>query len=394
MKFELIDLDKLKEEDLKNENGFILNTTIDYLKLHESKVTLKNSVYSRRFGINESDPKEVITYLYTCDCEQLTGQINENKLCERCETKVTKNEFPITTRAWGVLKPYKILSYGGMIHLKVLLGRKNFKKFLRGSLKKLNIIKLYNDWDNFLDHYGKNDKEETEEFLKKHKEKVFTSYVPVISKKTRPMLRSNNIIPHYTMLDDINSIYTGISGDIQTLKEYCDGDKTPKITKATLHSIQRKFFSLGELLEEKVGGGKEKMLRNQIYATRLPFTARAVIVPLITDRFDVCTVPYDVFRGLYRREILDILISKGEPIHKAYKFIDLNRMLTKSDKDLLDEILKKEIENPYVLVNRQPTLKFQSTKSLEIIRLFDEDVLRVPSVLLEGWNGDHSKRVA
>ena len=65
-------------------------------------------------------------------------------------------------------------------------------------------------------------------------------------------------------------------------------------------------------------------------------------------------------------------------------------MLDKKDKKILDNILEHELENPYVLVNRQPTLKFQSTKSLEIISLEDEDVMRLPSALLEGYNGDHN----
>ena len=388
-KFKLKNLDLQEKKDLQTDNGFILDTGVNYLKIHKVDMLFQNSIYSRKFGISDSDPEEVITYLYTCECEELTGQINEGKICERCETKVTKNDFPVTKRAWGVIKPYSVMTYAAMVHLQNLIGRAKFDKFLKGKLKNINMMTLKEDFEYFLDEYGKPDKEEVKEFLLEHKEEVFTSYIPVLSKKLRPVLRSHNIIPHFTMLDDMNSYYTSISQDIQTLKDYCDDDITPSITESTLSSIQKKIYKLGVRIEDIVGGGKEKILRNDIYATRLPYTGRAVIVPLVTDRIGVCTLPYDSFRGIFRNEILDILIENGEPIHKAYEFIELNRMLDEKDKKILDNILEHELENPYVLVNRQPTLKFQSTKSLEIISLEDEDVMRLPSALLEGYNGDH-----
>ena len=389
MKFNLIDLDEKEKEDLKSGNGFILDTSINYLKLHQNHILLKNSIYSRKFDISESDPEEVISYLYSCKCEDLLGQLKVGVTCPRCETEVKKKEFPVTKRAWGVIKPFKIMTYAGLLHLKNVLVNKDFKKFLNDKIKGFDKVDMYERFEAFLDEYGKSDKEKEKKFLIKNKEKVFTSYIPVISKKLRPILRQFNIIPQFTMLDRINSIYTSISQDIQTLKDFCIGGDVKKMTNSTLTSIQKKVYKMGQYIDKKIGGDKEKLVRNKIYATRLPFTARAVIVPLVTNKLDICTIPYDTFRGLFRREIMDILLESDMPMHKVYNFININKALKEEDRRILDDILKNKIKNPYILINRQPTLKFESTRSLKIDQLEREKVLRVPSVLLDGWNGDH-----
>ena len=395
MKFKLMNLNEKEMEDLESGNGFIIDTDIEYKKLHKTDILLKNSIYSRKFSINDSDPDEVLTYLYTCDCEEITGQINEGKECPRCESKVIKRDPPVTKRGWIVLKPYRIMTYGGLTHLSKLLSRSDFEKFLKDKLKGVNVIDVYDYFPDFLERYGKKDKEHIKNFLLEHQEDIFTQYIPVISKKLRPMLKSHNIIKHFKMLGNINSLYTKISNDIQAVKEYNIRDNfNCTMTRSYIATIQRKYYDLCKEIETKVGGGKDKLLRDEIYATRLPFTARAVIVPLVTHKIDVCTIPYDVFRGIFREEILEILIEGGEPVHQAYEFVELNRALTEKDKRMLDEILENKLENPYILVNRQPTLKFQSTKSLEIVGLEDEDVLRIPSALLEGYNGDHLYKVA
>lgn len=394
LSFSFLNLEKLVKKDIKNETGFMLDTSINYLYLYKEEMLMSDSIYSRKFGISESDPKSILAYLYTCKCENLLGQNNKGRICPECGYKVKKQEFPITIRAWGKIAPHKIMTYAGLLHFRTVLGRKNFKKFLNGKLKtedgsKIKVTELYEKFDIVLKKVGKSSKSDTSKFLLKHKEDFFTSYIPVISKKTRYLHRSENIVPHYT-IHDMNSIYTSISGDIQTLRDYCDRENTPKITENTVRAIQRKYWDLNDnLITEIVGGGKEKILRNEIFATRLPFTSRCVIVPHVTKYIDAITVPYDVFRGIFRREIFDVLVNNGMPVDRAYRFIDINIDLREDDKKVLDEILEKDIENNYVLVNRQPTLKFESTKSLRITSLEDENVLRIPSVLLEGYNGDH-----
>lgn len=399
LKFSFLNLDQLAKKDIKKEMGFILDTSIDYLYLYKEDMLMSNSIYSRKFGINESDPKSILAYLYSCKCGLILGQNNKGRICEKCGCEVEKKEFPITIRAWGKIAPHKIMTYVGLLHFRTLLGKKNFSDFLSGKLKddngsKVRVTELYDKFDIILNKFGKSSKKETLDFLMENKDDIFTSYIPVISKKTRYLHRSENIVPHYT-IHDMNSIYTSISGDIQTLKDYCDRDNTPEITENTVRAIQRKYWDLNDnLITEIVGGGKEKILRNEIYATRLPFTSRCVIVPHVTKRIDAITIPYDVFRGIFRREIFDATVNNGIPVDKAYRFIDINIDLKEEDKKVLDEILEKDIKNNYVLVNRQPTLKFESTKSLEIIGLEDENVLRIPSVLLDGYNGDHLKKVA
>ncbi|MFW6015184.1 MAG: hypothetical protein ACOCRK_01955 [bacterium] len=399
LRFSFLNLDQLVKEDIKNDTGFMLDTNIDYLYLYKEDMLMCDSIYSRKFGISESDPKSILAYLYTCKCENLLGQNNKGRVCPECGYEVEKKEFPITIRAWGKITPHKIMTYAGLLHFKKILGRKNFSSFLAGKLKDKNkakvlVTELYDKFDIVLNKFGKSSKQEELDFLLKNKDDFFTSYIPIISKKTRYLHRSENIVPHYT-IHDMNSIYTSISGDIQTLRDYCDRDNTPEITENTVRAIQRKYWDLNDnLITEIVGGGKEKILRNEIYATRLPFTARCVIVPHVTKKIDAITIPYDVFRGIFRREIFDVLVNNGMTVDRAYRFIDINIDLKDHDKKILDEILKKDIKNNYVLVNRQPTLKFESTKSLEIIGLEDENVLRIPSVLLDGYNGDHLNKVA
>lgn len=388
IRFKFLNLNKLEKKDIREGNGFILDTTVDYLKLHKYEdMYLKNSIYSRKFGIRENDPEEVIAYLYTCDCEKLVGQKYEGKICGDCETKVIKREFPISIRLWGKIAPYKIMTFVGLLHLRKIISKPNFKKLLSDKLKGISILTLYDRFDYLLEEYGNSTRKNEIAYLKKNKDDIFTSYIPVISKKVRFVHKAKSIVNHYTV-HDMNSIYTSISNDIQNLKDFCD-DSTPKMTKKTIRAIQKKYFDLGLLIADIIGKGKNKILRSEIYATRLPFTAMAVIVPYVTKKLDEITVPYDLFRGLYRREIFDALLKSGVKIDKAYKFININIGLTEKNKNTLEEILDKNIKNPYVLVNRQPTLKFESTKSLKIVGLEDENVLRVPSYLLEGWNGDH-----
>ena len=127
-----------------------------------------------------------------------------------------------------------------------------------------------------------------------------------------------------------------------------------------------------------------------IYFT--PFIIAAVIASLINPIVDYLDSKVPIHRGFTVIIVLVLVILILVTmiiIGGAQGYLELNRLLTEEDKKILDNILENEIENPYVLVNRQPTLKFQSTKSLKIESLEDEDVMRIPSALLEGYNGDH-----
>lgn len=132
---------------------------------------------------------------------------------------------------------------------------------------------------------------------------------------------------------------------------------------------------------------KKKILRNNIYGQRLPYTARQVLTTAHDIKeIDRIQISYDVFRGIIKPEITEELEKLGYPQEHIRQILDLDRLLTLDEKALLQEICKTI--NPTVIINRQPTIYEPSSLAVMIDKLLDYNVLRVHPTILTLLAGD------
>jgi hypothetical protein len=69
--------------------------------------------------------------------------------------------------------------------------------------------------------------------------------------------------------------------------------------------------------------------------------------------------------------------------------LSLDYKLTPPEKELMKTIFANDLQDPYVYLNRQPTIAFESTMMIKIVGISDDHILRIHPLLLDGFRGDH-----
>jgi len=105
------DLEKLYRDDIyENDNGFIIDTSIDYMTKMADIDTLisSHSIYHHKYDIPEISGTniDVMKYLYRCDCGESTGHFNYGKECPKCQSLVTKKTHNFDYRGWFTMPKY------------------------------------------------------------------------------------------------------------------------------------------------------------------------------------------------------------------------------------------------------------------------------------------------
>ena len=120
-----LQLDKERENDIKNDKGFIVAPT------EGIKKDLKNdrSIFSRRFGQTIKDVNP-FGNRYRCECGYTQSKVNNNCVCKICGTKVRYVDDDYEYFGWLVLKNHWVISPAFYNALKFFIG-KHFDRILK-----------------------------------------------------------------------------------------------------------------------------------------------------------------------------------------------------------------------------------------------------------------------
>lgn len=437
-----IDLERLYREDLKNHTGFKIDYTINYEDEPET-LLMRNSIFSKEYGITLSDPSHIKDMVYTCKCGHLVGSDNYGITCLECETEVQFNHVSNEQRGWLVIPDNKkILSPIGVNLLISVVGEHAYISLINKK-SEITLLNLYENFEKFIEEHKRTqtskitkkvfemlgfensntDNIKLADILVAEKDKLFTNKIPVISKRMRGHLTEKNFNVLTIKTNSLNSIYICICNILKNMENY--DELNPMSTISWRLERMRELYILMEKLYDNLsitlgGGGlndsiltkkkekmfdkkkdkygnekkrskpipsKKKILRNNIYGQRLPYTARQVLTTAHDiAEIDKIQISYDVFRGIIKPEIAEELEKLGYPQEHIRQILDLDRLLTLDEKALLQEICKTI--NPSIIINRQPTIYEPSSLAVMVDKLIDQNILRVHPTILTLLAGD------
>lgn len=398
--FRLVSLDKYREEMVSQGKHFMIDTSFDMLKLSieeggKTDLIMKDTIYSaRRFGPQRYEPPEVQAYTYQCKCGSKIGNDNIGEYCINCGTVVERKFFPLSTMGW-IRLPTKMLSPAGLYHLRKAMSgaaKKDGNKFDRlkegkEPFRPDDNYNLYDRWEDIVKEHVK--QKSTQRFLLLHKEEMFTTCVPVITRRLRRfMIVPNGDVP-IIQADKLSVFYTKIISLTKYPQVVPDGVETRRyIGKHYFDEIEAVY----EKLVEELAADKKKTIKGEIYSTRNNYSARVLIEPdnhLKVGDGTQTRVGYDIFRTLEKPLLIKILQNEySMSVEESEKICDPDFVLSAEQKILLRKICKEHRGEFYLHINRPPTIHESGIMVVEIVDLCDRNIIFLNPILIAEFQAD------
>lgn len=406
------------EISLITKRGFIIDQA-PYKKSGPGKEKVKNirGIHSQLYGTDWED-EDAFAERYRCACSHLKGKRYEGMECTYCNQVVSYRDADIEVMGWMILKHHKIIQplYYRMLNEAVSTKAIPFRDIIESAYTidtDGNIVKkeravtndfvgigtmgLYKRFDEFIDYYivARPTQAKYLEGLRKDKDKIFASCIPVYSSLLRPSSSTEESYFTYTS----NKIYRPMQSKVKLLNRIEEdsayhafkSEHQILTTHNALSSLQQKIMELWQDTYSLIDG-KHGHLRGEIAGGRLNFTARNVIIPDKSLRADEVRMGYTTFLELYRYQIISILksISRITYVQAAQEWEHGTRVFSPKIYSIINHLITKN--NIGVVVNRNPTINFESVTYLRIIEVrkaIDKDyTLSLPLMILNGMNAD------
>ena len=398
--FRLVNLDKYREEMVSQGKHFMIDTSFDMLKLSieeggKTDRIMKDTIYSaRRFGPQRYEPPEVQAYTYQCKCGSKIGNDNIGEYCVNCGTVVERKFFPLSTMGW-IRLPTKMLSPAGLYHLRKAMSgaaKKDGNKFDRlkegkEPFRPDDNYNLYDRWEDIVKEHVK--QKSTQRFLLLHKEEMFTTCVPVITRRLRRfMIVPNGDVP-IIQADKLSVFYTKIISLTKYPQVVPDGVETRRyIGKYYFDEIE----AIYEKIVEELAADKKKTIKGEIYSTRNNYSARALIEPdnhLKVGDGTQTRVGYDIFRTLEKPLLIKILQNEySMSVEESEKICDPDFVLSAEQKILLRKICKEHRGEFYLHINRPPTIHESGIMVVEVVDLCEENIIFLNPIIIAEFQAD------
>ena len=399
-----------KKKQEIDEDEFVLD------KKNARKATRKptkayGGIHSPRFATDFED-ENAFEERYSCKCKRTKGRVYEGKVCPYCGTKVEFKDVDLSMTAWIRLKGHYIIQPSYYSMLESIIGRKVFPDIIRYDVEVdengmvtskptdsnpfygIGMIEFRNRFDEIMDYYFiKNKKKQDLIYeIRREKNKVFASNIPVYSSVLRQLVFTNESIKFTT----IDRKYSTIYADSVLLTD-ADVRKKSKRKLATkddseiLSIIQSTLVELWGLIFDQINQ-KKGHIKNQILGGRINFSNRSVIIPDPTLRADEIRISYLAFLELFKYEIIAHLCRMHD-IPESQAFEEWSRATINFSPviyEIMDYLVKSR--KPKVAINRNPTINYGSlltVKIVEVTREYKHDyTMSLPIQILRVLNAD------
>lgn len=406
----IMNWDEEYKNDIKSGIGFDIT---DYTPLKDKKRT-PNGIFSNKFGSELSDDVTV-SDRFSCDCKELKGAYLEGEVCPHCGSKVRYFNSDILKTGWFTTN-FKFINPHFYEFLSSFIGSKKLLNMVKREsdtdkngiiiIKEKNekdetpfdsigVVEFHDRFDEIMEYALQQNpkKEDTYNFIMKHRDAVFINHFPLYSLNLRPFtMKKNNV-----RFADINRKFMVLStnfGKINKKKEY---------TELEVEKLQPLIYETQALINDiymmnmDMIVGKEGHIRSKMVAARVNFSSRCVIVPSSTSvKINEIILPYLAFLEMYKFRIINVLCkTKNMTIPDAEKrwfnaSLDYDKEIYLIMKMLVEK--SNSGKGLYHYLNRNPTLQFGSkllVKIKDVKEDIDDFTLTISNYLLKCLSGDY-----
>ena len=391
--------------DIIHGTGFIISEPAN-ISLDGSKEKSLYGAQSPLYGASYED-EHAYSMRFRCKCGEFRSRQFEGEICPKCHTRIEERGDNIAMTGWiflgdnnPVVNPYyyQLLEkaigktvFNDIIESKVRVTKDgklenltadDYEDVPSSPWARIGIDAFYREYETILKHFRNVKKNKVNEinFLLNSKNKVFTHGIPIYSTMLRPQSITSDTFYFGSLDKIINTLFT-LS---ENIKNCIDIER-----EFILYRIQKKLLKMWDANFDLLNG-KEGWIRGEILGGSLNFSSRNVIICGSTLRDNEVDISYNTFLQLFKYRIIyyiqkirGINLSKAANIWKnafQYDHFVYTVMNTINEK-----------EEPRLLINRNPTLNYQSMVLVKIRRIkkySSEYCLTVPLSLLPGMNAD------
>lgn len=416
---ERINLDEEMQKDLERGKGFLIKEPDVALNK-----TLKrtDSIYSERFTKTLQDP-DAFADRYSCKCKKTQGRDYNDSICPYCHTKVQYTGDDLEIFGWINLAPYHIIHPNLYMSIERYIRPENLKAILipeveldengnpitrvdktiqkkkkekkrRGRRKTepdqtyatIGMIGFYEKFDEIMEYFHsklKGKREDVYEDIMANRDKIFIQNIPVYTSVLRPW----KIDEGRFTFEEANNRYTMIAKQAAKAKDDSLAMyRMPKYKNSVLWDIQERYSALVKGILDMMLGKKGRL--RSLIAGRCCFTSRSVIIPGPELRIDEVKIPYYAALELLQQTIINILI-KTYNMNAADAYMRFSQARLEKDPQIINIIMN--IINTiglYVLINRNPTIRYGSIMAMRVVGINDNFTLSMPLSVLSSFNAD------
>ena len=421
VKLERLDLDKECQKDLTTGHGFVIKEPQSINKALKSDDSIFSSKYGR--SLQDADP---YSHRYSCRCGATKGAFyavpnDANWVCPYCGTEVKLVGDDFSYFGWIILKdPYVVISPLMYQSLTSLIGKDNLesiiepeialdangnpmtnydKRLLKKKLQRkykrkstldvtyagIGMMAFRDQFEEIIKYFYKKKpaKREIYEDIMKHKHLVFTHSIPVYTTQLRIAKVENRRFTFESTNADFN-ILAKLAATIN--KDNLSFYRNEKYQSRLLWDMQ---VHLTRLSDEIVNilSGKKGIMRSTI-SGRAAFTSRTVIVPNPKLKMDEITLPYYALVILLEQVIVNIIQKSYNCTYsQAYKMWYLATLeVDERVLSIINNLIKTE--KVKVLINRNPTLHYQSIVYKKVVECTLDFTMGTDLYILKGLNAD------
>lgn len=392
MAMQLTTLNWMNEYAKDMENGMGFRITNPVAIDPKTKKKTVDGLFSPNFG---GEDVENISELYSCECKALKGKFYEGITCDECGTEVEYHNNDIEKTGWIVLEDYYLINPVFYNHLIKVMGQKKLLSTIRynrdidkdGNIvinmdeidednpySNIGLVEFREKFDEIMNYYKgiiKPEKMDNLNFIIENKENVFSKAVPVFSLILRPVM----IIKDSVVYADINRKYALLLANVDSLNRNDTLIDTRMIkVLPCLYETQMILNEIHNMIISSISK-KKGHIRNNLLGSRVNFSSRCVIVPLVGRyRTDEIIVPYLCFLELFKFEIIN-LISKIDKItisEANNKWLSATRHFDKRVYLIMKHMIKNSKGGLSAILNRNPTISYGSMLSVRIVEVKED----------------------
>ncbi len=355
-------------------NNYVVKTTEDVEDLKNKLNTIYNS--------------DTISLLPRCECGAIEVEFMKGQKCPDCDTIVKSIYDDTNPFIWfkAVANTDKFISpeFWAMFK-KIIGGNIDFLRWISDTQynppittvsgqKVLSSIKSINSFERSYTWLVKNlktllvtlavtlNKESLAELLvifKENKKKILSNHLPLQNKRMFIIEESpKNKYTNLKILDVLDIVLFFIKN--------CNAKTQNKREQV----MSRTCAELANIYEDSIStylAGKGGIPRKHINGFRSYFTARAVIVPIVTEhKYNTVELPWSIVVVMMRPHILNKLFKRG------YSYVAANNLLYKSVEhydevinEIIDEMLEESEHGGFpIVMNRNPSLLNGSSQTM------------------------------
>lgn len=260
------------------------------------------------------------------------------------------------------------------------------------ELDNIGLIEFRNNFNEYLEKYGDTTIPEWK-LISDNRDVLFINKFPILPIKLRPGILVNNVITS----SKVNKLYNFViqySNELKNSDAEIEGELN---INNLMYNLQTYANSILKTIIDISIKKKKGWLRSKIMGSRLNYSARNVIGPLVLEDgllLEDVAMPYKTYLELYKKQLINMVVKI-----KGVNYIKANLFWWKSTLYFNEEMYKYMVElntkskhGQYILLNRNPTINIGSILRLRIKIVknsYNDNTLQISNNILSSCNGDY-----